>query len=512
MAPNPSSQPTAPPAWRAPAHRLGRVIAVTLVLSQSLLLISNATPLSVVEIGTNDFRISDMGANGYAWATASNPAIAYNSTNNEYLVVWQGDDVYDDRVEILGQRIDAGTGAELGSDFRISDMGANDTDASFGAYNPAVAYSFTQNEYLVVWSGDDTTDGEYEIYGQRIDAATGAEIGTNDFRISDMGDTDGDTTFNATLPALAYNSTDNEYLVVWQGDDTFPGDNDLEIFGQRIDATDGNELGSDFRITDMGTADGNTYAAADPAVAYNPVNNEYLVVWDGDDDTGSLADAEFEIYGQRLDATNCSEVGTNDFRISSVGTDGNRWVGAFDPAVIYNSLEHEYLVVWEGDTLDLTNDEFEIYGQRLDATNGTEIGADDFRISDMGTADGDHDYDAKNASVTLNTTDNEYLVVWEGDDDTSSLNNNEFEIYGQRLDGATCTELGDNDFRISDMGETDGDPAFEAHDPAVAYADRVGQYLVVWKGSEYLTSPVVREFEIFGQRIMLPTLSFYVWD
>jgi hypothetical protein len=44
------------------------------------------------------------------------------------------------------------------------------------------------------------------------------EVGTNDFRISDMGGT-GNTSYNATYPAVAYNSTNNEYLVVWYGDD-----------------------------------------------------------------------------------------------------------------------------------------------------------------------------------------------------------------------------------------------------------------------------------------------------
>ena len=39
-----------------------------------------------------------------------------------------------------------------------------------------------------------------------------------------------------------------------------------------------------------------------PAVAYNSTNNEYLVVWAGDDNTAPLVDDEFEIFGQRLNA------------------------------------------------------------------------------------------------------------------------------------------------------------------------------------------------------------------
>ena len=47
------------------------------------------------------------------------------------------------------------------------------------------------NEFLVVWQGDDNSgslvEGEEEIFGQRLNAATGAAVGNNDFRISDMG-------------------------------------------------------------------------------------------------------------------------------------------------------------------------------------------------------------------------------------------------------------------------------------------------------------------------------------
>jgi hypothetical protein len=499
-------------ASRASARGVARLIAGFVIFSHVLLLITDASPVGG-EVGTNDFRISDMGPLYQSWPAALNPAIAYNSTNNEYLAVWQGDDVYDECFEIYGQRINAATGAEIGTDFRISDMGASDTDARFQAKHPAVAYSSTQHEYLVVWSGDDTTDFELEIYGQRLDASDGSEVGNNDFRISDMGDNDGDTAFSATVPALAYNSVDNEYLVVWQGDDTSPGNNDLEIYGQRLDASDGTEVGAnDFRISDMGTADGATFAASDPAVAYNRIDNEYLVVWDGDDDSGSLVDAEFEIYGQRLDATDGSEVGDNDFRVSNIGTDGSRWFGAEEPAVVYNSVAHEYLVVWQGDSLDLTNAEFEIYGQRLRATTAAEVGRNDFRISDMGSVDGDHDYDADSVSVAYVASDNEYVVVWHGDDDTAPLANGDFEIFGQRLSGATGAELGENDFRISDMGSTDGDGAYEARDPGVACGIVAADCLVVWSGDDD-TAPLVNgEFEVFGQRIMLPALRYFAWD
>src|SRR3954452_23607883 len=113
----------------------------------------------------------------------------------------------------------AGTHAEaafgpLGTDFRISNVGT-DADAGRDASTTDVAYNSTANEYLVVWFGDGlATDNENEIFGQRVSAA-GIELGS-DFRISNVG-TDGDATRDALQAAVAYNPTANEYLVTWQG-------------------------------------------------------------------------------------------------------------------------------------------------------------------------------------------------------------------------------------------------------------------------------------------------------
>src|SRR5262245_55682215 len=353
---------------------------------------------AIAEVGSNDFSISHMGPDGNGNYDASDAAVAYNPTNNEYLVVWSGDDntgtLKDDEFEIFGQRINAATGAKAGGRIRISDMGP-DGDPKFDAYQPAVAYNGTNNEYLVVWHGDRnfvgaSVDEEFEIFGQRLNAATGEEVGTDDFRISSMGPID-DPSFGAFHPAVAYNGTDNEYLVVWSGNDnTAPlTGHELEIYGQRLAAATGLQVGDDdFRISDI------SFNAVDPAVAFNAASHEYLVVWEGADDTGPLMNSQFEIYGQRLNAAG-KEVGANDFRISDMGPEDNTHLVASDAAVAYDGAANEYLVVWSGD--DVTEGEFEIYGQRLNAA-GAEVGVNDFRISDMGP-DGFADFDATNPAV-----------------------------------------------------------------------------------------------------------------
>ena len=78
------------------------------------------------------------------------------------------------------------------------------------------------------------------------------------------------------------------------------------------------------------------------------------------------------------------------------------------------------------------NNETEIYGQRLDSVTGSEIGANDFRLSDMGP-DGEHiGYGAERPHLACTASGSEVLVVWSGADDGPGLVPNETEVFGQR--------------------------------------------------------------------------------
>lgn len=120
----------------------------------------------------------------------------------------------------------------IGRFLRISDMGPRaDGHSSLGAYRPQVIYSRSSGEYLVVWHGVDEPfgTGESEIWAQRIDGASGSEVGANDFRLSRMGP-DGNTAYDAYDPAVALNLASGETLVVWRGEEET--DEDTEIWGQ----------------------------------------------------------------------------------------------------------------------------------------------------------------------------------------------------------------------------------------------------------------------------------------
>jgi len=448
------------------------------------------------EQGDNDWRVSFMGPDGDLGYAGLSPAIAYGRLQDQYLAVWTGDDVVVDEHDVYGQRIDAENGAPLGAMFLVSDlsggdnlynareaalayddsrdqflvvwagssttagMGANeleiwgqrvsaadgallggtirvsamgaDGDASRSAFHPDVAYNRVDGEFLVVWHGDDADDNVVEVYGQRINASTGALVGATGFAISQMGSNPADGAYRGQHAAVAYDRENSSYLVVWEGDHDAASlvDEAFEIFGQRL-WPDGTLLGTPgFRISAMGADGDPDYDARRPDVAYHPQTQEYLVVWAGEDG-GALADEEYEIYGQRLDAAG-NAIGDDDFRISTMGEDGNAAYKAFHPRVAFVPND-AYLVVWRGDDGSPQGDDaFEIYAQFLEG-DGAATGPDDWRISDMGGDDASADYGADQPALAVRGCRGNAMAVWQGNDLCCTLAQDEIEVFAQGL-------------------------------------------------------------------------------
>jgi hypothetical protein len=377
--------------------------------------------------------------------------VAYNSHDNEYLVVWYGDGqstVGD--YEIWAQRIDAATGDQIGGDFRISNTGPPN-DIAWGAFSPSVAYDSQQNQYLVVWYADravgagpqEDAKHEFEIFGQRL-AASGQELGTDDLRISTVG-TDGDLLRDGFDPAVAYNSTDDEYLVTWTADQQ--ADGEFEIYGQRLSGIDGSEVGTnDFRISNIGSDGDANRDAGHSAVAYDSTDDQYLVVFDGDGlGSGPSGDDHLEVFGQRISAAGTELGGSTDLQISNAGDLNNTARFADQPTVAYGAQSNAYLVAWEGNPFTQIG-ETEIFGQRISAVDGTKVGTAGFRISNVGT-DNDPSRDGLLPAAAYNIATNQYVVVWQGDELEID---NEWEIFGQLISAAGAEAGGD--FRISHVG------------------------------------------------------------
>jgi len=336
-------------------------------------------------------------------AVQDKPDVAYNPDDEMYLAVWR--DGRGELVHVYGQII-SGSGVLSGTNFAIYEGGGDN-------YDPRVAYSSQNGEYLVTWSWRG-----HDIYGQRL-SGSGVLLdnpGTPEneaspavaFIISNAAD-------NQNYPAVAADDVNGAYpapgggamLVVWHDN---RNDGYGDIYGQII-ASDGSLSGGDFVVAGMAS----TYQVC-PDLTYDPINDVYLAVW------GDGRGSDLDIYGQRVTPSGALS-GTNFVVDSASGTQEY-------PEVAANADAGGYLAAWR----DWRQTTANIYGRRV-AGDGVPQG-DTFPI---GPGAGIKQY----PWAAFNAVSNEYLLAWEDYRDGSAA------IYGQRLteDGQL---LGDN-FRISEV-------------------------------------------------------------
>ncbi len=462
----------------------------------------------------DDFRISSMGPNGNTGYGAfwfgffmMAPDVAYNPVTDQYLVVWFADHntapLVDNEFEVFGQLVDAATGQLAGNRFRISSMGPN-SDIDYAALFPAVTYNSTDNEFLVVWVGDHLdpplVNDHFEVFGRRISAA-GQPLAIQ-VRLSYMGPS-GDPTYGVPWwigPDVAYNAIDNSYLVVWCADSNAPPhvNDEYEIWGRRFLSPFTPIDTVAYEISAMGPAGDPAYYASQPAVAWDSDQNRYLIVWEGDHNGSGLANDEVEIFGQFVPGDPVALFPSpNNFQISFMGgSNGNAAFDAYDPDVAFNDGFNNYLVTWVGDDNQGTtiDDEFEVWG-RLTAWNGALLSTQ-YRFSGMGQFDGDTNFSTYSPAVISGPVT--YHVVWHADDDTFGMVNDEFEVFTASVPADPNSVGLLINPRLTTMGNN-GDTSRGAFDPALALDSVRNGALVVWWGDDNTSPSVDDEFEIFGQ-------------
>jgi hypothetical protein len=293
------------------------------------------------------------------------PRVAYNWIHDEYLVVWHNTwpdghrDIYARRVSESGQLL---------SWFAVS-SGLNDR------VQPAVAYNATADEYLVVWMYDVNGDGSsYEIWGRTI--AWNGAYKNSEFEIRGYSD----RTF--WTPRVAWNSYRNQYMVVWSAFDatTFlPTDVAFVV----VSADGSKPFGA--IITDA-------YQPHHADVTYNVAADEYLVVW-----RRMWTASDGDIRAARLGVTGQVVTPPGVFTINSALED------QLLPAVTTNE-QNRYMVVWQhaypGPCCD-----WDIRVQELDVS-GNLVG---FPFSIAASGD-DETYPA---IVARPGTGRDFLAVWQ---------------------------------------------------------------------------------------------------
>ena len=417
------------------------------------------------------------------------PDVAYHAHRDEYLVVW------DDRYDIYGQRLSAdgdlldnpGTPEEETDptvNFAIS-------TANKAQSYPAVAYNANIGQYLVVWSDErNGTNSGNDIYGKRV-GGDGSFAPQGDFAISTAVD-------DQIAPALAYSTTSHQYLAVWQ--DERNGEQ-AHVYGQRV-WWPGLLLGHNFGVSAARVSQNQ------PAVAYNHVNHEYFVVWEDE------RNGDFDVYGQRYDRDGVP-LGANIVILEDAGNQ-------IHPAVAYNSIENNYLVVWYDQAANnikwrvvsalgtpiscpvgppstrvechpsVAYNSNPAHNNFLVAHETESLTGGDYYVSTrLVYADGSYGRDTilsyrtggSHSDVVYNDIDDQYLVVWQDTEDDSG------DVYGRRVD-ADASTIGSS-FVIAQETDKQGSPA-------VAWNDNANEYLVAWH--DYRDSGTTGA-DVYGQRV-----------
>lgn len=368
------------------------------------------------------------------------PAVAYNTQDAEYLVVWQDWRNRDTtRFDIYARRVGA-EGTLIGDDFPVT------RQVLFQNY-PHVAYNSTRNEYLVVWSDQrNTRTNGSDIYGQRV-SADGTLIGSDVAIATAPGP--------QLYPRVAYSPDADEYLVVWQ-DSRTARTTSTDVFGQRIDG-DGSLLGSNFATSDSNGAQNQ------PDVTYSPDSRRYLVVWDDERNVAAV-----DVYAQLV-----TNAGTHDganFPLSTASSSQE------NVNVSYNSSAGEFLVAWE-DLRDYSVTKTDIYGQRVGADGA-------LRGGDISLSTGSSDEIEPILAFGANPSG--YLLVWRDQRNEPGTGG---DIFGRALSGVG-EQVGD-EFEIA----VEAGSQQRAH---AAYDTASGEFLVVWRDPR---SSLLRGRDVFAQRI-----------
>lgn len=311
--------------------------------------------------------------------------IAYNPDDDEYLVVWQ-----DFRTgiswNIYGQRVDS-DGSLLESNILISTADAS--EEILHRTNPQVAYG--ADKYLVVWQYYTSSNITYDLYGRLLNR--GGSFATNAFAIAN------NVALKESPNDVVYKNGSTQFLVVWQAQ----ADKFWDIYAAHV--TTSGSVGSPIQVSNT-----SSQHEQQAAVAYNPDNDQYLLVWEWIN--GSVRG----IQGQRMTGSGALSGGTIDI-VSSPPSLSASFVA---PDVAYLPASNRYLAVWQHDAPGGLV-AFDIVGRTISPT-GT-LATPVYPIA--ATA-------SQEMAPDLAVNDAGALVIWQRLNGGSS----EYDLYGRLLDSS----------------------------------------------------------------------------
>ncbi len=350
-----------------------------MVMAAILLVILAVSPVSIKgQAGeTADVTFPILGPYLNIWTDAVeniNQAVVYNSVHDEYLVVWsiKQDDYSTD---LWARRV--GSDGTLYPYFNIAASAGKKLEWADAAYSP------TQDRYFAVFQDPSDQD-------------------PNDINLSAvMFDYDGnhlssfievDHSLNAQdMPAVAYNSLDDEFLVVYVNQTSICS----EILARRFSAATGLPADASHPIR---TCEADNWNEGSD-VAYNPLRNNYLVSY-------IHFQTMDQIYYSYMDAKLADSTLSTlspEFQLSGQGI--SSYLGHITAG------RDEYLAVW-------TTNDYKIYAQRVNYDGTLPVPGTGFLITPSSI---------NNFLTALSATNQGYWIAWSHDPDPGQYAH---DIYG----------------------------------------------------------------------------------
>lgn len=175
-------------------------------------------------------------------------------------------------------------------------------------------------------------------------------------------------------PDVAYDSVNNRYLVVWEYNRDV---NVRDIKGVLINP-DGTHYGNEFIISSVGNAD-----QSQPKVAFDGLSTtkRFLVVWT-DKRSGSRIYGQFVSTAGTLDGDNFQiSQSVDDFSDLNLLHDNLTYESQSSPSLIFNAVKRQFVVTW----LDTTNQEYNYFYEVYSVCGQDENSAPAFYRVDAST-------------------------------------------------------------------------------------------------------------------------------
>ena len=276
--------------------------------------------------------------------------------------------------------------------------------------------------------------------------------------------------YSGTAPAVAYSTKSEQYLLVFEGNQNNGG-----IVGVFIDANTGENL-SLFNIQDS------TLRAKNPDVAYDSDNDRFLVVYERENSSG-----DFEIYGRLIYGGWGNPNGWFPF-FSDTKISGKLDEDDYDPAVTYNSDEKLFAVVF-------VRAPKKIMGRLVQADDSepTPLGTEAFTILSYTSGN------VYTPDVAWTKIHNSFLAVWHRDRPSGADWIHAYYLHDADMSGSILDQKYGNVVKIAPHNEGDFPLLFSCGNPSVAYDPSEDNFLVVFAHLEGSGSPAPRS--IHGTRL-----------